>query len=103
MNKDLLPLVSGEVLDDEIELTLSELCRACNIQAEQVLELFEQGLLEPQPGDANSWRFTGIIVRRVKRAAKLQRDLEVNWAGAALALELIDELDRLREQLRRLE
>jgi chaperone modulatory protein CbpM len=33
----------------------------------------------------------------------LRRDLGVNWAGAALALDLLDELQELRARLRRFE
>ena len=40
---------------------------------------------------------------RLVRALNLQRDLDINPAGAALALELLDEIDHLRERLRTLE
>jgi chaperone modulatory protein CbpM len=36
-------------------------------------------------------------------ALRLQRDLGVNPAGAALALELLDELESLRVQLKAME
>jgi len=42
-------------------------------------------------------------VRRAQRALRLQRDLALNLSGAALALELIEELDGLRERIRVLE
>jgi chaperone modulatory protein CbpM len=44
-----------------------------------------------------------VSVRRVRCALELKRDLGVNWAGAALALELLDELNSLRARLRRFE
>ena len=34
---------------------------------------------------------------------RLQRDLDLNLAGTALALDLLDELEQLRERLRALE
>lgn len=45
----------------------------------------------------------GISVRRVRCAQRLEQDLGVNIAGAALALELLEELERLRARLHRLE
>jgi len=40
-------------------------------------------------------------VRRVRCALRLESDLGVNLAGAALALDLLEELNRLRARQRR--
>ncbi|MBT9477058.1 MAG: MerR family transcriptional regulator, partial [Polaromonas sp.] len=42
-------------------------------------------------------------LQRARVALRLQTDLDVNLAGAALALELLDELDELRARVQRLE
>lgn len=103
MSKELLSLLSGEVLEEDVELTLVELCRACQMPAEQVFDLVEQGVIEPLGDDPARWRFQGISVRRVHLVQRLERDLGVNVPGAALALDLLDELERLRIRLRRFE
>lgn len=103
MNKELLPLLTGEVLEEQVELSLEELCHICQLTADQIRELVEEGIIEPQGADITVWCFQGTSVRRVRRALHLQRDLGVNWAGAALALEMLDELQLLRARLRRLE
>lgn len=90
------------ILDERTLLTLSELCRACDLPAEQILELVEEGIIEPG-GGRTEWRFSGICVRRVRRVYTLRRDLGVNLAGAALAIELLEEIEQLRARLRRLE
>jgi len=100
---DLLKLLSGEIFEEEIELSLAELCRACQLPAERVVELVDEGVIEPVGRDPARWRFRGISVRRVRCVQRLQRDLGVNVAGAALAIELLEELERLRARLRRLE
>lgn len=100
---DVLESLSGEAIDDGIELSLAELCRTCQVPAEHVLELVAEGVIEPIGPDRSRWRFRAVSVRRVWRAQRLNRDLGVNMAGAALALELIDELERLRARVRRLE
>lgn len=92
--------VTGVVLDERIEFTLGELCRNCGISVETVIEMVDEGLLEPEGELPDSWRFRGTQVRRVQSALRLTQDLRVNYAGAALALELLDELDHLRRQLR---
>ena len=48
----------------------------------------------------SQWRFTGLHLRHARVAIRLQRDLGVNAAGAALALQLMDELDTVRARLR---
>lgn len=100
---DLMKLLSGEIFEEEIELSLADLCRACQLPAERVFELVEQGVIEPIGRDPARWRFQGISVRRVRCAQRLEQDLGVNVAGAALAIDLLEELERLRARLRRLE
>ncbi len=81
-------------------LTLDELCRVCAVQTGFVLALLDEGVIEPQAGQApESWRFTETQVRHVTLAWRLQRDLGVNLAGAALAVQLLDEMQALRAQL----
>ena len=100
---DLLNLLSGKVLEEEVELSLADLCRACQLPAERVFHLVEEGVIEPMGHDPQRWRFQGISVRRVRCAQRLEQDLGVNVAGAALALDLLEELERLRARLRRFE
>lgn len=99
---EILPLLSGEVLEEEVELTLAELCQACQLPAERLFELVEEGVVEPLGTDPTHWRFHGVCVRRVRRAWRLEQDLGVNIAGAALVLDLLEEVEQLRDRLRRL-
>ncbi len=101
MTTDLLSLLSGDVLEEDVELTLVELCRTCRLTAERLMELVEEGIVEPLGRDPERWRFRGASVRRVRCALRLERDLGVNFAGAALALELLEELQSLRARLER--
>lgn len=81
-------------------ITLEDLCRACAVSSVFVRELVLEGAIDPAQGEAPaSWRFTEIEVHHVTVAARLQRDLGVNPAGAALALQLLDEVETLRAQL----
>lgn len=102
MKSDLLPLLSGEVLEEEVELTLADFCRACQLRAEQLFELVDEGIIEPVGREPGRWRFGGASLRRARVALTLQRDLGVNCAGAALALDLLEEMEALRSRLRAL-
>lgn len=90
------PLV---VLDEE-EISLSELTRTCRVHAEWVMELVDEGVIEPRGAAAPQWRFSATSIVRVEKARRLQRDLGVNLPGVALALELLDRIDALEARLR---
>ena len=92
--------ISGEMVD---VLTLSELARSCGVQSSWIVELVEEGILEPQGPDPSAWRFSDVSLTRVRVAWRLQQDLGVNRAGIALALDLLEERQELRLHLRRLQ
>ena len=96
----MLPQLVGIILDEQAQLTLAELTRACAVHAELIIELVEEGVLAPVGREPHRWRFTGAHMRRARMALRLQRDLGVNLAGAALALQLLDEVEALRARLR---
>jgi len=90
--------LTGHLLDDYDLVSIEDLCRSCTVERETVTLLVEEGILDPVGGDIEHWQFTITSLRRVKTVIHLQRDLGVNLAGAALALELLDriaELERL--------
>lgn len=96
--------ITGQPVGSESGITLAELCRVFEIHADDVIELVEYGVVEPYAGKYPShWRFPGHALVRVRRALRLRRDLAVEPAGAALALDLIEELQVLRSRLAALE
>lgn len=96
-----MDLLTGTIIDEAQAVSLAELCRCCSLPAEEVLIMVEHGIVEPLETRVthSRWQFSGGSVVRIQRAMRLQRDLGVNLAGAALALELLDEVRALRQQL----
>ncbi len=92
--------IKGTLLDEQLVLTLRDLCNACGVHAELVIEMVEEGVLQPRGRAPTEWQFTGTAVTRAQKALRLARDLRVNWPGAALALDLLDEIERLRRDRR---
>lgn len=90
------------VLEEQTDLTLADLCRSCATADDVIMALVDEGVLTPMGQTPDDWRFTGLHVHRASVAVRLQRDLGINLAGAALALHLMDEMDALRAQLRQL-
>jgi chaperone modulatory protein CbpM len=102
MRDEKLPVMSGLILDETTTLTLDELSGACSVRVERIIELVDEGILEPVGRDLNEWCFPGPSLGRARIAMHLQRDLDINLAGVALVLDLLDELESLRARLRRL-
>ena len=103
MRKESLTLISGELLEEDVEMSLAQICEACELTEEQIVELVAHGVIEPSGHEPSQWRFQGINLRRVQLTQTLRRDLGVNTPGAALAIDLLEELQQLRARLRRLE
>jgi chaperone modulatory protein CbpM len=88
--------ISALLLDDSVEFTLSELCSVCRVPEQLVVEIVAEGIVEPVGVEPQQWRFSGVAVARIQRVVRLQQEFEVNLPGAALALDLLEEIERLR-------
>jgi chaperone modulatory protein CbpM len=88
--------LTGIVLDEELTLSLDEVCEVCGVHQSVVIEMVAEGIAEPVDETSTGPEFSGIAVTRLMTAFRLQRDLHINLAGAALALELLDEITILR-------
>ena len=86
--------LSGVILDRHTSFTLVEFCQACGVTTELVVEMVQEGVIEPEGARRRDWRFHGEALVRAQRALRLVDDLQVNWPGAALALDLLEELER---------
>jgi chaperone modulatory protein CbpM len=91
--------LQGSILDDSVELTLQDLSRMCAVDENHLVEFVEEGVLTTIRV-APQWHFSGSALRRARIALRLQHDLEINLAGVALALDLMEELELLRRELR---
>ena len=101
MNQTNIPFIQGPVVEEEVHLTLVELCQACSADEEHVMTWVFEGVLEPVGESPQDWRFSGESLRRARLALRLSSDLELNPPGVALALDLLDEIAALRARLSR--
>jgi len=88
------------LLDESVHFSLAELCSTCEVTQELIVEIVAEGIVEPLGTDPAEWRFSGLALTRVRRVLRLQRDFGVNLPGAALALDLLEEVERLRRSRR---
>jgi chaperone modulatory protein CbpM len=89
----------GAIFEESAVLTVKDLSRMCAVDEQHIVEFVEEGVLSVVEINTAEWHFTGAALRRARLALRLERDLELNLAGVALALELIEELQRLRREV----
>jgi chaperone modulatory protein CbpM len=88
--------LTGEIFEEGSALSVSDLRRLIAVEERHIVEWVEEGVINVLEVDAAEWRFSGAQLRRARIALRLERDLGVNTAGVALALELLEELQQLR-------
>ena len=82
-----------------LKLLLKNHCEVCSIEQTLVEQLVQERILDPVDNRRDELRFPYNCVRRTRTVVRLQRDLGINLAGAAL--DLLDRIENLRIQLRR--
>lgn len=88
---------------EETFFTTKELCEICNISSAILNELIEYEIIRPHHEQVGSLTFNLSELTRAKTALRLRNDLDLNFSGVALVLEMMEELKQLREQIQLLE
>ncbi len=101
MNRTISSALRGSVVEEEVELTTLELGRACRTSEQQIEVWVSEGVLQPRGETREAWRFHGDSLARMRLATRLMQDLEINSAGVALALDLLERIAELESRLRR--
>ncbi len=84
------------LLIDDDGLDIDELATACAVTADWIERHVRAGLLEvPERG---TMRFTSVHLVRARRLANIERTFDANDELAALVVDLIEEVERLRSR-----
>ncbi len=82
-----------------VRVSFTELCQCVSVSEDQVLDLITEGIVTPTVGELRGeWEFDIACVSIVHKAARLHRDLTVEWADIPLVLSLLDEVQQLRSE-----
>ncbi len=91
------------VFDESSTYRLRDLCRLCSVRAQFVQDLIDEGILSPKGKHPGDWRFGAVEIKRLQISIRLQQDLRINLPGTALALDLLEEIEELRQKKLQLE
>ncbi len=81
--------------------TLDVVASVCGVSSQNVLHYHEQGLIRPAAEDeSGGGRFDDDTVHRLRRIEHLRSTYGMDLAALKLTLSLMDEVERLRRELR---
>lgn len=75
-----------------------ELRQRLAVSGDTLVTVIEHGIIEPIGADPRHWQFDVSALLVLRRVLSLKQDLDLDWQGAALAAELIEENRRLRQE-----
>jgi chaperone modulatory protein CbpM len=88
-----------EVHTPDIHLSFEELSLSSNISPQALLDLIEHDILIPLQGaEPQHWQFNAACVVQAKKATRLHYELEIDLADLALVLNLLDEIEVLKNE-----
>jgi chaperone modulatory protein CbpM len=96
MSSSITVYLQGEIVEESVEFTLVELSRASGASEPQLSQWVAEGAFQPRGSEPWEWRFSGRELRRALVGQRLAREFELNAAGVAVVLDLLDEIERLR-------
>lgn len=95
--------MSHDPSHEDVMLTLEDVCESCALSMTEIRAYVEEGLIEVQGDDVTHWRFSRASLIQIQKAYRLEWDLRLNPAGVALAFDLLEQIDDLKNRLKRLE
>ena len=79
----------------DIIMSLEELVSACGQEQHWIIALIDENIIEYDVLEQQ--QFTGYQLTTVRRAARLSRDFDATVPAIGLILELLDEVEQLRQ------
>jgi chaperone modulatory protein CbpM len=91
------------LLEEHIQIAVEELERASGLSIEEITELVEYGVFQPQGSRPHEWRFAARCIAVGRRAQRLRSDFELSTSGLALTLSLLERIEELEREMRALQ
>lgn len=92
-------LLTGILLENDELLNLEQFCLAVQSERKTIIKMVEFQLVQPVGESPEEWRFDSISLKRGRIAVSFYRDLEINMAGIALALDLLKKIESLEQDI----
>ena len=87
----------GEIVSDR-RYSLTELCEICRLESTFVVDMIDYDVITPVTPAGELFNHTQLT--RVMKAWRLQRDLDLNSPGIALAMQLLEQIEVQERELK---
>lgn len=88
-----MKVITGDL---DVLLSFEEICRAVNAESMFVTQLIDYHVIEPK---GTLQQFDAYALKRAQLARNFYYDLEVNVAGIAILLDLLDRVATLEKEI----
>jgi chaperone modulatory protein CbpM len=80
-------------------MALDELCLSIGIHQDTIIEVVEYGIATPLEGNTLSeWVFDLESAHWIKKAIKLNQQLQIDWVATAMVIELMRQKQQLEKE-----
>ena len=87
-------------MNNKVFYTTNAVCDSYKLTRAAIVEMVSWGIATPTGNKPDKWLFSEADYVRIGCATRFRNELEVNIPGAALALQLLEELDHIRKEIR---
>lgn len=98
MSKQVEKIYEGIIIDEEEFISITHLCHNYNHSQEEIVELVEEGILNPIGSTKNEWRFHYRAIARIQKVRRLQKDFELDLSASGLVMQLLDRIEELESK-----
>ncbi len=82
-----------------VRVTVQELCEQGGLARSLLVELVQYDIAQPVAGSSvDDWVFDATAAHWLKKALRLQRDLDLDWVAVAMLVDLLRERERLHHE-----
>ena len=91
--------ITGVLIEEATFFSFNEVCIKYHIPKELLQEMVEFGLFSNKTTQIQQLQLSQKDLQKIESAFRLHRDLGINLPGVALALELLEQIDKLNNEL----
>lgn len=92
-------IVTGILVDENAKISFVEVCKQYDISKEMIQEMIEHGFFEEHPLLTQQAMIDQRTSDRIRSAHRLEQDLGINIPGVVLVLELLEEMEQIKNEL----
>ncbi len=93
-------IIEGVLIEETETFSYLEVCHKYNIPEELLSELMEYGLFSNKSSQLEQLKLNAKELHRIESAFRLHLDLGVNLPGVVLAIELLEKIEQLDNELK---